>query len=288
MTKSSQNFKLKSSSLKCVTLDIISDTIKNAQAKKEVGVSYINILPYLPKTHKHYLNAEAPRIPLNLPEWKYTHSKLKSCMYQVALAQKERESDLVLVPFVFILSESIRVRGEESKQGLAAYLLKRLADSLRRALDRSPELWFSIEFAGNKDHAHIQGSILLTPREVKIKRLARFGFYRVNDLHKKNLDDEQLKFKSAALRFRHGKRKRLFKTRGQLATDMGWAGYNSKESGGSRQRTGDKSNTSATLNLKRAGKVIYADLRQATAQKKIQSPTKTAETCLGAKQENEN
>jgi len=205
-------------------------------------------------------------------EWKETPIQLRACMYQMAMAETERDTELVLIPFVFTLTQTLTDRAKETEGGEASYLLNRLSKSLERALDRKPELWFGLEFKAleaGKGFAHIQGSILLYPYEVTNRKLARYGFYRINNMHKLNMDnpsyDELHKFKSSCLRFRHGKRKRLIEQRGQAATDLNWSSYNTKElATGRSEYTGEKrliSHTAATSGLKRHARGLYIELR---------------------------
>jgi hypothetical protein len=163
---------------------------------------------------------------IKLVQWKDSPVDLQASMYQLALAEIEATTEKVLIPFVFRISETLIDKAHKSTDyGTAAYVYKRLKDSLRRTLKRAdndlPEFWFSFELA-KKKHYHIQGAIALYPHEVKNKTLARKAFYKI-------AGEMSLQEKSKSLRFRHGRRKRLIEHRGQLAVDLNWALYNTKE-----------------------------------------------------------
>jgi len=251
---------------------ILSDTVDIARSKNEGNTCIYSFNNSLPHTQLNYLDPESnkSRIPLRLPQWRDTPIQLQTCFYQLAMAETEQNTEKELIPFVFLLSQELTKSAQKNKDTNAqknkayaevSYIRKRLIDSLRRSLTRSIgdeiDLWFSLEFAmkNNRGYPHIQGSILLYPQEHKE---ARKAFYKLNKIYTDG-DPE----KDYWLRYRDKKRKALFLERGQLATDLNWASYNTKELGSGKVFfTRDTTNTAATQKLKTHAKSLYGDLLQ--------------------------
>lgn len=226
--------------------------IKNARARQENNIDVETIAALLPATRKALNADETAEIDtqLDLLEWKYTSPLMKYCMYQLTLSQIENNSDAMLVPFVFRLSQPLWAKCKSSKSA-AAYLAGRLRKNIKPIIDGDLHYWFAIEEAGNKRHPHIQGSILLHSHRIEE---AREAFHKI-DRH----DD---KGNGAKLWFRHEKRQRLIQTRGRLAVDLNWASYNVKE----RSRIAydtlrHQDPARVSEELKRRSQAIYDDLR---------------------------
>lgn len=266
--------------------DVVKAVIVSAKSKKEDHTCIYTLFTHLPKTQPNYLDPDSKKeqIPLRLPQWKDTPIQLRSCMYQLAMVETEKNTEKELIPFTFLLSEdlsnksiqqSVKANEEDRVSAETDYLRKRLTDSLRRSLQRekgdSVKLWFSLEFAPKpsededgkmvtKGRPHIQGSILLFPHELK---KAREAFYRLNKVESIHDPD-----KCYWLRWGYKCRQNLIhglngvEKRGQLATNLNWASYNTKETSRGRwQFTGGRTNTSAAQSVKTRARELYNELR---------------------------
>jgi hypothetical protein len=188
----------------------------SARKSKHNGILPSDLSSHLPREN-------LDGTPLKLVQWKDSPVDMQASMYQLALAEIEATSEKMLIPFVFCLSESLIDKADKSSNGMAAYIHTRLKNSLKQTLvnrDKTdvPVFWFSFELA-KKKHYHIQGAIVLYPHETKKSKKA---FYKIYG----DVPDD---LKSNVLRFRHDKRQNLIDEYGQLATDIKWALYNSKE-----------------------------------------------------------
>ncbi len=232
---------------------------------KEQGIVFTSLYQYLPKQVSRYYydeHLDKTHTPFRLPQWKELSSKAKVCFYQLAMAEIEKdhlllestftdsEKGLRLVPFVFNESQALSSHVEASKQNEVEFLRRRLKKALEKALARPVDFWFALEMApkGDSGQPHIQGSLLIKPSEAK---KAREAFYKIND---PMIDIE----KQGALRFRSGKRRQLFKKRGQLYTDINWGLYCMKEEARVKSWfTGGNNTVTVTTNIVRRAKEYY-------------------------------
>lgn len=226
--------------------------IRNARATRENGIDVGTIASLLPATRKALNQDETSEIDtqLDLPEWRRASPLMEYMMYQLALSQIENDSDVILVPFVFRLSQPLWAKCKSSPS-TSGYLAERFRKNINPIIDGDLLYWFAIEESGNKRHPHIQGSILLQRHKIE---QAREAFHKI-DRH----DD---KANGAKLWFRHEKRQRLFQTRGRLAVDLNWASYNVKERSRIAYETiGHQNPAHVSRELERRSKRLYDALR---------------------------
>jgi len=195
----------------------------NAEEVKSGVYSIDTFLQLLPSTEQDKNN--------KLPEWKNI-GKNKLCFYQLAMQQIEEQESLtdkpddeklMLVPFVFNLSERLQQQLIRAKRTEAAECNDLLRKTLKRYLNRKVDLWFHIEMAscGGKGKEHIQGSMLISANEHD----------RVKQALRKMNSEANAGFRKFELRLRHKKRRSETIKYGLLRADINWAMYCYKEHG---------------------------------------------------------
>lgn len=230
-------------------------------AGKEHSIVLDSIADYLPSTTPTHPDKDSP---LNLCQWRELAPDGKLCMANLALATMEAESngEYKLVPFVFNLSTALHQCTNATKnKSEIAYLRHRLHTSLKRALNREPDFWLSLEMApkANTGKPHMQGALLLKPSEAK---RAVKAFHRING-------EVSRHFKHYALRFLSGKRRAIIAERGQLYAELNWALYCTKERGRvaiqyiKRPQHGRKKTIAITRLLQQRAEQLYSELRRA-------------------------
>jgi len=198
--------------------------LRDSAEEKKYGVysidTFIDLLPPIEQDKNN-----------KLPEWKNI-GKNKLCFYQLAMQQIEEQENLIdkpdneklmLVPFVFNLSERLQQRLIRAKRTEASECNDLLKKTLKKHLNRNVDLWFHIEMAscGGKGKEHIQGSMLISRNE----------HTRVKQALRKMNSEANADFRRRELRLRHKKRRSLEIKQGLMRTDINWAMYCYKEYG---------------------------------------------------------
>lgn len=253
---------------KVSTSCVMRAAARRAWENMEDDFSINTFLNYLPSIVPHHNPDKDIEVPFELPEWKCLPADAKACLFQLAMADIEAEGEYKLVPFTFRPSHALSDRAAASKDGRATYLQERLKKSLERALNRRPvDFWFFLEMS-KAGLAHLHGTILLTRGEL----LTPSGQIKVKDAFHSINGDVAPAFKNRIVRLSYADRRKLFRERGQLYTDMNWALYGTKERGltGWTLRTLDpdieprrkrKRIYSATHTVTRRGKEYFEALR---------------------------
>lgn len=202
-----------------------------------------------------------------LTEWRYA-KKVHTAFYQLALRQMEKDDEqsskpdehkLRLMPFVLNLSDLFQKKMVKSKKAEMNYCWRRVTEALKKALGRSPEMWFQYEMApkANKGKPHIQGAMLISIEE---KDLVTQAFHKVNGKVDAN-------FKRYAFRLCLDKRLLWANQHGILYTDLNWASYCAKEAGMTRLVFADQDSdepaklVAQTHSINSMAKLIYEELR---------------------------
>jgi hypothetical protein len=219
---------------------------------------YIDLLHHLPPTATvtHPLSNLYPDYHQKIQKWRELSDQATACFYQLGTAAIEAETELRAVPFTWNLSQCLWEAAQGSKEPDVSYLQHLLKITLKRALGRSPDFWFSYHLAERADSTgkpHLHGSLLILPSEAK---RARGVFHQLNGRVTKD-------FKRHAIIFEPGKRKILTATLGGLHANLYWSLYCVKERGIVRSRylLGQKTFT-ATRGVTQAAKAYHGKLSE--------------------------
>lgn len=209
--------------LKEETASAAQVAVWSAWGEHDDGYSYIDFFNHLP-THTPYHTKDNHLF--KLPEWRDLSPEFSACLFELELYQLQLESPgYVSVPFVFNLSASLAKTAQEAYHSKnipeITYYERRIKKALKRALNRSPEMWLNLEMAdnGQTGKPHLHGTMLVKPSEL---RPIRKALHSINGTVSSG-------FKIHAARFLSNRRKVLIRERGLLSALTGWGRYSTKE-----------------------------------------------------------
>jgi hypothetical protein len=194
--------------------------------------------------------------------WRELSDQATVCIYQLASASIEAETNYVAVPFSWNLSEHLWQAAGASEQNDLTYLQHLLITTLKRTLNRTPDFWFAYEVAASANltgKPHLHGTLLIEPSEAK---RARQVFHQLNGEVSKD-------FKRHAIIFSSGKRKIRTAKYGALHANLAWPLYCMKERGTVRgQFLLDQKTFTATRGITQAATTYYDQIKPTKSVKK--------------------